>query len=213
MRHVAALALLPVLYACGAAPPPDMPPARGGNLSVAPGVSLHYRVIGSGADTVIVLHGGPELQSSYLLNVLDPLARGRTLFYYDQRGRGQSELVDSSALTAAHDVEDLDSLRRAFGLTRVSLIGHHWGAILAALYAKRYPAHVKRLVLVSPSFPHASFVFWAATLLKPGDATTAYLQAVGEHAVSTDPAGFCAKYWGFYFSPTPVVSPRMIRDL
>src|SRR5690242_8008307 len=99
MRHVAALALLSLLYACGAAPAMPPPHARGGHLPVAPGVSLHYRVIGSGPDTVIVLHGGPGLQSSYLLSVLDPLARDRTLIYYDQRGRGQSDLVDSSALS------------------------------------------------------------------------------------------------------------------
>jgi len=211
MRYVAALAVLCTVCACGAAPP--LPPALGGALAVAPGVSLHYRVIGSGRDTVIVLHGGPGLSSSYLLSVFDPLARDRALVYYDQRGRGQSDLVDSSALTAAHDVEDLDSLRRAFGLTRVSLIGHHWGAILAVLYAKRYPEHVKRLVLVSPSFPHASFLFWAATLFKPGDATARYLKAVGAGADTTDPRAFCGTYWGFYFSPTPVLSRELVRDL
>ncbi len=210
-RFCKGLGLSFVLYACGAAPP--TPPARGGSVAVAPGVSLHYRVIGTGADTVIVLHGGPGLPSSYLLHVLDPLAIDRTLIYYDQRGRGQSGLVDSSALTAAHDVDDLDSLRRAFGLTRISLIGHHWGAILAALYAKRYPDHVKRLVLVSPSFPHASFLFWAATLFKPDEGTAEYLRAVGAHADSSDPAAFCKKYWGFYFSPTPVVSRKLVREL
>ena len=213
MRYRVLLGLggLMALQACGAAPPP--PPARGGHLAVAPGVSLYYRLVGSGADTAIVLHGGPGLQSSYLKSVFDPLADRRALLYYDQRGRGQSELIDdSTALTAARDVEDLDSLRRAFGLARMSLIAHHWGAVLAALYAKRYPEHVKRLLLVSPSFPRASYLFWAATLFKPGDLTTSYLTALRAGADTTDPRAFCAKYWGFLFSPAPVVSPELVHD-
>jgi proline iminopeptidase len=212
MRHVVVLALLALQGACGAAPPP--PPARGGRLAIAPGVGLHYRIIGSGADTAIVLHGGPGLQSSYLTTVLDPLARRSwALIYYDQRGRGQSDIItDSLALTAAHDVEDLDSLRRAFGLSRVTLIAHHWGAILAALYAKRYPEHVKRLLLVSPSFPQASYLFWAATRFRPGDLTTSYLAARTTGADTLDPLAFCTKYWGFLFSPTPVVLPELVHD-
>jgi proline iminopeptidase len=211
MRFVVALTLLAAQSACSAAAAP--PSAHGGNVPVAPGVSLHYRIVGSGADTAIVLHGGPGLQSSYLMTVLDPLASGRALIYYDQRGRGQSDLLaDSTALTAAHDVEDLDSLRRAFGLSRVTLIGHHWGAVLAALYAKRYPEHVKRLLLVSPSFPHASYLFLAATLFKPGRETAAYLKALSAGADTADPHAFCSKYWGFLFSPTPVVSPELVHD-
>src|SRR5580765_5342309 len=181
MRSVAILVLVAIQCACGAARP--APPSHEGRVLVAPGVSLHYRIVGSGPDTIIVLHGGPGLQSQYLTTALDPLAYGRALIYYDQRGRGQSDAVgDSTALTAAHDVEDLDSLRRSFGLTRVTLLGHHWGAVLAALYAKRFPEHVKRLLLVSPSFPHASYLFWAATLFKPGRETAAYLKALSAGA-------------------------------
>jgi len=211
MRSVAILVLVAIQCACGAARP--APPSREGRVPVAPGVSLHYRIIGSGADTIIVLHGGPGLQSHYLTTALDPLADGRALIYYDQRGRGQSDAVgDSTALTAAHDVEDLDSLRRSFGLTRVTLLGHHWGAVLAALYAKRFPEHVKRLLLVSPSFPHASYLFWAETLLKQDRATTAYLAALSAGADTADPHAFCTKFWGFLFSPTPVVKPELVHD-
>ena len=181
---------------------------------MAPGAGLHYRIVGSGPDTVIVLHGGPGLQSTYLTTVLDPLAVGRALIYYDQRGRGQSDLVaDTLALTAANDVEDLEALRRSFGASRVTLVGHHWGAVLAALYAKRYPEHVKRLVLVSPSFPQASYLFWAATRFKPGIETEQYLAALQAGADTTDPHGFCTRYWGFLFSPTPVVAPHLVHDL
>src|SRR5262249_21705007 len=151
----------------------------------------------------------------YLTTVLDPLAEeGRALLYYDQRGRGQSNsIADSLAFTAARDVEDLEALRRAFGLSRVSLVAHHWGAVLAALYAKRYPEHVKRLLLVGPSFPHASYLFWAATLFRPDQTTAACLQALSAGADTTDPHAFCTKYWGYLSSPTPVVLPELVHDL
>lgn len=208
MRYAAAVLLL--LQSCG---PATKPVEHEGRLPVAPGIALHYRVVGSGADTAIVLHGGPGLQARYLAPALDPLAVHRVLIYYDQRGRGQSDAVlDSTQLTATHDVEDLDSLRRAFGLSRVTLVGHHWGAILAALYAKRFPEHVKRLLLVSPSFPHASYLFWAATLLKQDRATASYLAALSAGADTADPHAFCTKFWGFLFSPTPVVTPELVHD-
>lgn len=55
----------------------------------APGGSLYARVIGRGP-AVIVLHGGPDFDQSYLLPELDRLANVYRLFYYDQRGRGRS---------------------------------------------------------------------------------------------------------------------------
>jgi proline iminopeptidase len=189
-------------------------PAREGRLAVAPGATLHYRVVGAGPDTVIVLPGGPGLHDRYLMPVFDPLDAHHVFIYYDQRGRGLSEASDDSTqLTAARDVEDLDSLRRSFGISRVSLIGHHWGAVLAALYAKRFPEHVQRLLLVSPSFPHASYLFWAATLRSQDRAAKDYLAALGAGADTTDPHAFCTRYWGFLFSPTPVVERELVHDL
>ncbi|HKE91519.1 MAG TPA: alpha/beta fold hydrolase [Gemmatimonadales bacterium] len=215
MRHLphavpAVLPLLCLLNGCGH---PPVAAVRVGRLPVAPGISLYYRVIGAGRDTAIVLHGGPGLHARYLEPGFDPLAADRVLIYYDQRGRGRSDaVIDSTALTAAADVEDLDSLRRYFRLSRVTLIGHHWGAVLAALYAKRYPAQVSRLMLVGPSYPHPSYLFWAATLHQGDKAVDRYLAALRAKQDSTDPRGFCSQFWGFYFSPTPVVSPRLVHE-
>jgi proline iminopeptidase len=207
----AALGLLVLERSCEAG---GGAPAREGDMPVAPGTALHYWVVGAGPDTAIILHGGPGLHARYLRRAFDPLSAHRVLIYYDQRGRGRSTTVsDSVALTAAMDVEDLDSLRRFFKLSRVTLIAHHWGAVLAALYTKRFPDHVTRLLVVSPTFPQASYLYWAATLLKNGPATAAYLEALQARADSTDPRGFCERFWGFLFSPTPVTIPGLVREL
>lgn len=212
MRFIAIVTLLAVQQACSTRAQ-AVTPAREGTIPVGSGAVLHYRVAGSGPDTVIVLHGGPGLHYRYLVPVLDPLGAHHVLIYYDQRGRGLSGGGnDSSQLTAAHDVEDLDSLRSALGISRVTLIGHHWGAVLAALYAKRFPERVQRLVLVSPSFPHANFLFWAATLHPQDRAALEYLTARSAGADTLDPHAFCTKYWGFLFSPTPVVEAALVRD-
>jgi len=51
------------------------------------GAVLNAREIGKGT-SVIVLHGGPDFDHSYLLPELDRLSDAFHLFYYDQRGRG-----------------------------------------------------------------------------------------------------------------------------
>ena len=113
------------------------------------GVRLFYRLVGTGRDTVVVLHGGPGFSMSYLAADLEPLAAGRTLLFYDQRGSGRSTLVaDSAMLDAQRFAEDLEALRRHFGLARLSLLGHSWGVGVAALYAMRYQEKVRRLLLV-----------------------------------------------------------------
>ncbi len=54
-------------------------------------VPLYSREIGQG-QPIIVLHGGPDFDSSYLLPDLDRLAHSFRLIYYDQRGRGKSPI-------------------------------------------------------------------------------------------------------------------------
>lgn len=128
---------------------PDSLPRWEGFVATADGVRLFTRVVGSGSDTIIVLHGGPGLTHDYLAPDLEPLAARHTLVFYDQRGAGRSTLVsDSIGLSAPRFVEDLEAIRAHFGLSRPTLLGHSWGAGLAALYAQRYRSEIGQLILV-----------------------------------------------------------------
>jgi len=112
-------------------------------------VRLYTLVVGSGPDTIIVLHGGPGLTHDYLAADLEPLATRHTLIHYDQRGAGRSSLVrDSAGLDATRFVEDLEAIRAHFGLTRPILLGHSWGVAIAALFALQFPSNVGQLILV-----------------------------------------------------------------
>ncbi|HEU4682304.1 MAG TPA: alpha/beta fold hydrolase [Gemmatimonadales bacterium] len=114
------------------------------------GVGLFERRIGSGPPTVI-LHGGPGAHHDYLLPGFDALAQGRELIYYDQRGGGRSPVSRDTPVGWREHVDDLEELRRQWGIERLSLAGYSWGGLLALLYAGEFPDRVARLALVSPA--------------------------------------------------------------
>jgi proline iminopeptidase len=139
---------------------PDSAPIVEGHFDVGNDVELFYRKFGDDGDIVIFLHGGPGADMDNGGLDLEPVANGRTLILYDQRGCGRSTLVsEDELLTVARHIHDLEMLRRHFEIERMTLMGLSWGAGLAALYAEQYPAHVERLILLSP-MPPAKIPYW-----------------------------------------------------
>ena len=113
--------------------------------------SLYVRVIGNG-EPIIILHGGPDFDHSYLLPDLDRLKDTFRLIYYDQRGRGRSaDKVKPEDVTLMSDLDDLDRVRQHFQLDSVVLLGHSWGTVLALEYALGHPTRVSRLILMNPA--------------------------------------------------------------
>lgn len=201
-----------VLTACGPAAPPL--PVSDGFLAVAGGDTLFYRVAGSGRDTVLVLHGGPMLNSRYLEELLGPLGDRHALLFYDQRGRGRSsEPRNPDSLALATDVADLEALRRHFGLERLTVVAHHWGGAILLKHALAAPGHLTRAVLVAP-FPHSG-AFYAELIRRPSDAAAlaAHLEAREAGADTSDPSGYCRRYWGMAFSPIEEANPAVLRAL
>jgi proline iminopeptidase len=114
------------------------------------GAELYTRECGKGAP-IIILHGGPDFDQSYLLPEMDRLADSYRLIYYDQRGRGKSaDHVKPEDVTLASDVADIERVRQYFHLDSVTLLGHSWGTVLALEYALKYPERVSHLILMNP---------------------------------------------------------------
>jgi proline iminopeptidase len=174
--------------------------AQEGYVNSMDGVKLFYRVAGSGADTIVVLHGGPGLHFEYLAPDLGLLAEKHTLIFYDQRGAGRSTLIsDSSLIHIGAHVEDLEAVRQHFGIEQMTVLGHSWGAGLAARYARQYPQHLSALILVgamAPRYvPHWA-VFRERRSAWRDDATEARLaELVAQRDTTSDLQGLCRQLW------------------
>jgi proline iminopeptidase len=115
------------------------------------GADLYSRELGQGT-AIIVLHGGPDFDHTYLLPDMDRLSDSFHLIYYDQKGRGRSaDHVQPEDVTLASDIADLERVGEYFHLDSVVLLGHSWGTVLALEYALRYPERVSHMILMNPA--------------------------------------------------------------
>ncbi len=136
-------------------------------VEAAPKVTLHgvSRVCDGGASkgAVLLVHGSGVGYRCWDLrtpgySVLEALAtRGFHAFAFDQRGYGDSgALEDGRDVRATTCAEDLvavaDLAREVGGFERVSLVGHSWGGIVAAMFAARHPHLVDAVVIVGCPF-------------------------------------------------------------
>lgn len=113
----------------------------------AHGVLIYYKMIGHGTPLMIV-HGGPGASHDYLLPYLLPLARTSQLVFIDERGSGRSErLEDAKQYTVENMVEDVEDVRQALHLGKISLLGHSYGGVLAQAYAFKYQQNLTHLIL------------------------------------------------------------------
>lgn len=143
---------------------------------------LSVREWGTGAQSVIVLHGGPAAVGD-----VEPLARELAGRWHAlepfQRGSG------GSPLSVAIHVRDLDDLiRDRCGSHRPVLIGHSWGAMLALAYAAEHPQASAGLVLIGcGTFSAAARTEFEARLdarLTPAD--RAALASIGQSEPDAD---------------------------
>jgi len=115
----------------------------------AHGVLIYYKALGVGPP-LVVLHGGPGASHDYFLPHLLPLARTNRLIFIDERGSGRSQrLQDTSLYTVEGDVEDVEAVRVALHLGKISLLGHSCGGVLAQAYALKYQQNLSHLILNS----------------------------------------------------------------
>ncbi|MFI9614138.1 alpha/beta fold hydrolase [Streptomyces sp. NPDC052023] len=102
---------------------------------------------GRGAEPLVLCHGGPGLWDMFE-DVAVMLSDRATVIRWDQRGCGRSERC-AGPWTTQRFVADLDAVRRHFGLTHMTLLGHSWGARLALDYTLAHPGRVNALAYVA----------------------------------------------------------------
>jgi proline iminopeptidase len=150
--------LIPAVLLAFALAVPSLIPAGRAQTAILPqhegfvdahGVLIYYLEIGQG-DPLVILHGGPGASHDYFLPHLLPLARTHRLIFIDERGSGRSQrLQDVSRYTVEEDVEDVEAVRVALHLGKISLLGHSCGGVLAQAYALKYQQNLSHLILNS----------------------------------------------------------------
>lgn len=172
-----------------------------------PDVSLFVRTSGApAAPVLLVLHGGPEWDHSYLLPALDDLSDIRRVVLFDLRGCGRSSTgLAPDAYQPDLCVADAAALVGELGAGRVDLLGFSYGGQLAMLVAERHPELIDRLVLASttayPSFAddlagHPEYrerrpAVDAAVEAIYADPSTSYAEKTRLMAMATAPMNLC----------------------
>jgi proline iminopeptidase len=195
-------------------------PAKEGFIDAGNGVKLYYSIVGKGNEPVVLINGGPGLTSDYLADDLKAMARNHALLIYDQRGIGRSTLVsDATALAAQRYVEDLEAIRKHLGLEQLTLLGHSWGVVPAALYAMQYPHRVRRMILVGTIPAQRSGLDRAFQVLAAGrDAATLHRmeELIRVRQANPDDLAACREYYKLWFTPffgTSNAASRMKGDV
>jgi proline iminopeptidase len=142
-------------------------------LPVGNGCTLYVLELGRG-DPVVVLHGGFGHDHGYLLDAVAGFDDDHRIVLYDQRGSLRSPCPDS-LITVAQHVEDLDRLRAALGLERVTLVGHSMGTRLAMEYLEAHPRETGTVVLMGAVPPKSPTPEDSALVAEQQAATEAWV--------------------------------------
>jgi proline iminopeptidase len=115
------------------------------------GARLFCRMLGKGKP-LIVVHGGPGMSQDYLLPYFAQLAENNFVIFYDQRGGGRSTgEINRETINIPTFVRDIENIRHAFNLEKISILGHSWGGLLAMHYAIAHPQSIDKLILSNSS--------------------------------------------------------------
>jgi proline-specific peptidase len=116
------------------------------------GCRTWYRVVGelgSGADPLVCLHGGPGSTHNYFAPLERLAGEGRAVVLYDQLGCGRSDRPTDVEWTLQLFLDELAELRTELGLERIHLLGTSWGGMLALEHALSGYGGLTSLVLSS----------------------------------------------------------------
>lgn len=125
----------------------DNPPS--GQFLDVQGVRLHYVEHGKG-EPLVLLHGNGSMIQDFASSGLISMAgkRYRTITF-DRPGFGHSSRPRGRVWTPQAQADLVHEALQRLGIHRAVVLGHSWGASVAAALAMKYPATVSGLVLAS----------------------------------------------------------------
>lgn len=110
--------------------------------------SFEYVAQGRGPATLLVHPGGPGLTYHYLRGLLKLANANLRVILFNPRGVGHSWAPKNPReYTIANMAEDVEAIRRAFGIRELHLLGYSAGGFVALEYAHRYERRLTSLLL------------------------------------------------------------------
>ncbi len=115
-------------------------------------LTFHYQQTGDGPD-VVLIHGlTGDLSIWFLSRTFPTLAESFRATAYDLRGHGYTDAPETGYTSLDH-ARDLLALLDVLGIQSARLVGHSFGAVIAAHAAVLAPERVDALILSDPYFP------------------------------------------------------------
>ncbi len=151
--------LVPVPPLTDTVPPADLADPDSRFVAVN-GLTVHYKEVGQGEPTLILLHGfGASLFSWH--QVMDPLAQmGHRVIAFDRPAFGLTERpvewdpadwAGGSPYSPAAQVDLVMGLMDELGIEQAILVGNSAGGTVSMLAAQAHPDRVQGLILLDPA--------------------------------------------------------------
>jgi proline iminopeptidase len=124
------------------------------------GTELYFDVVGSGLDatsgfrqkpTLVILHGGPGFDHTYLRPWLDPVSEVAQLVYIDERGCGRSARHTSEYYQLGIMADDIVLFCKTLDIERPMVLGQSFGGFVALSMVLRHPDFTSGIVLFDTS--------------------------------------------------------------
>jgi 2-hydroxy-6-oxonona-2,4-dienedioate hydrolase len=114
-------------------------------------VNIHYNDIGSGDETIVMLHGsgaGASGWANYYLNVEPFAAAGYRVILMDFPGWGKSDSIISTGVRSDLNARALKALVDTLNLKRIHLVGNSMGGHSSVSFTLAHPDQVGKLILM-----------------------------------------------------------------
>lgn len=175
------------------------------------GTQIFYEDLGKG-ETIILLSGGPGLNSDYLKELYKVLKNKYRCIILHQRGTGKSLLkeVNKETVNMSRYIEDINGLYNELGEEALTLVGHSWGGMLSFSYAANQPDKVKKIILLNTGGITENFFKWFGSNLSmrlyPEDLKLREAQIENKRATLT------AIWPGYFYSRESALKTRPALD-
>lgn len=113
------------------------------------GYNINVEIKGSG-DPIFFLPGGPGNSHDYMQGAFGHYYKTNTVVFFDFLGRGKSDDAKNKVeYSVENDTDLIEKIRKHFGFSTISVVGHSYGTVPAQNYAIKYPETTDKLVIIA----------------------------------------------------------------